>query len=283
MWFTVDVNSVFFSESRSFDSPKSTYVADIDGTSGFFPRRRDCKPEVLLNSETRDCNTRRPETSQLAEQRRMAHSARMPFCPDLPLTIVEEILLNLPGQQVINVCRLVCNDWKSVVDSTAYWRKRFRREGFKPLSIPSVPRDWQTSYFLCKKRRNLLKNPNANENFTGWTIVQNGGHKWAIENVMEPHPDETVTKCFVTSYGRCIKSQLINLEKEGYSPLFMDEVQPNIVLSDWYAPRWDCGSVYEICVELLNRRKKAVKFFQPEPVTFPQWNDQHWEQVIPIF
>lgn len=50
-----------------------------------------------------------------------------------------------------------------------------------------------------------------------------------------------------------------------------------------YAPRWDCGSVYEICVELLNRRKKAVKFFQPEPVTFPQWNDQHWEQVIPIF
>lgn len=84
-----------------------------------------------------------------------------PQCPDLPLTVVEEILLYLPGQQVICVCRLVCKEWKLVVDSTAFWRERCRREGFKPLSIPNVPRYWQAFYFLCKMRRNLLKNPNA--------------------------------------------------------------------------------------------------------------------------
>lgn len=50
-----------------------------------------------------------------------------------------------------------------------------------------------------------------------------------------------------------------------------------------YAPRWDCGSVYEVRVELLNHKKKAITFFQPEPVTLPQWNDQQWKQVSHIY
>ncbi|XP_060794030.1 F-box only protein 6-like isoform X2 [Neoarius graeffei] len=219
----------------------------------------------------------------LSKYKRMAYSACSPACPDLPLTVVEEILLYLPGQQVICVCRLVCKEWKLVVDSTAFWRERCRREGFKPLSIPNVPRYWQAFYFLCKMRRNLLKNPNADEKFTGWKILQNGGNQWAIENLFAPHPDDTVTKCFVTSYGRCIKSQLINLEKEGYRPAFMDKIQPDIVISDWYAARWDCGSVYEIRVELLDNKKKVIKFFEPEQVTIPQWNDQQWKQVTHTF
>lgn len=32
---------------------------------------------------------------------------------------------------------------------------------------------------------------------------------------------------------RCIKSQLIDLAKEGYSPSFMDNFQPDIKVSDW--------------------------------------------------
>lgn len=39
------------------------------------------------------------------------------------------------------------------------------------------------------------------EKFTGWEILQNGGDQWAIKNLFAPHPDDTVTKCFVTSYG----------------------------------------------------------------------------------
>ncbi|KAB5546387.1 hypothetical protein PHYPO_G00071460 [Pangasianodon hypophthalmus] len=222
-------------------------------------------------------------TSELSKLRRIVQSAWKPVCPDLPLTVVEEILLNLPGKQVICVCRLVCNAWKSVVDSTAFWRERCRREGLKPPITYKVPKDWQTFYVLCNKRRNLLKNPNANESFTGWKILENGGDRWIVDNVFAAHPDDTVTKCFVTSYGRCIKSQLINLEKEGYSPVFMDQIQPNIVISDWYAPRWDCGSVYEIRVELLNHRKKTIQFFQPEPVTFLQWNDQQWNWMTHTF
>ncbi|XP_027000288.1 F-box only protein 6-like isoform X2 [Tachysurus fulvidraco] len=205
-----------------------------------------------------------------------------PQWPTLPLAIIEEILLNLPGHQVICVCRLVCSEWKSVVDSNAFWRKRCRREGLKPLNIHKVPRHWQMFYFLCKMRRNLLKNPNA-DGFAGWKIEENGGDGWIKDCIFVPHPDETVTKCFVTSYEQCIKSQLINLEEEGYSPAIMDEIQPDIVISDWYAPRWDCGSEYQIQVELLNHRKRTVQSFESEPVFFPQWNDQKWEEMTYTF
>lgn len=46
-----------------------------------------------------------------------------------------------------------------------------------------------------------------------------------------------------------------------------------------YAPRWDCGSQYEICVELLNHSKGIVQTFAPDTITFEQWNDQNWNQV----
>ncbi|XP_066527844.1 F-box only protein 6-like isoform X1 [Hoplias malabaricus] len=205
-------------------------------------------------------------------------------CPALPDPVIEEILLNVPAQQVISVCRLVSREWKSVIDSTSFWKEKCRREGLKPRNPDKSSRDWKVFYWLYKKRRNLLKNPNAEENIkNGWEIIENGGDKWTIEGMFEPHPDETVTKCFVTSYFPCVKRQLINLVKEGYHPGLLDKIQPDIVISDWYAPREDCGSQYEICVELLNREKKVIKSFRPEPVTFPQWNDPQWNKVSHVF
>ncbi|XP_076840254.1 F-box only protein 6-like isoform X2 [Brachyhypopomus gauderio] len=201
----------------------------------------------------------------------------------LPVAVMEEILLHVPAQQVICVCRLVCREWMSIVDSASFWRERCRREGFKPRVADKKPKDWQAFYFLCKKRHNLLKNPSAKENLNGWLILKNGGDLWTVENMFAPHPDDTVTKCFVTSYDLCLKSQLIDLEKEGYNPAFLDDIQPDIIISDWYAPRWDCGSQYEICVDLLNQKKKIVKTFKPDIVTFPQWNDQQWKQMTHVF
>ncbi|XP_072553323.1 F-box only protein 6-like [Salminus brasiliensis] len=214
---------------------------------------------------------------------RMGQSASSPDCPGLPLAVIEEVLLNLPMQQVVCVCRLVCREWRLVVDSASFWKEKCRREGLKPRHADRSAREWQLFYWLCKRRRNLLKNPKAEENYRGWDIIENGGHKWNIEGMFTPHPDETVTKCFVTSYFACIKRQLINLEKEGYSPALLDEIQPDIIISDWYAPRWDCGSEYHICVELLNNKKKPIQTFQPELVTFPQWNDQQWNQMTHVF
>lgn len=40
-------------------------------------------------------------------------------------------------------------------------------------------------------------------------------------------------KCLSPLCRMCRKSQLIDLEKEGYNPKFMDEFQPDIKISDW--------------------------------------------------
>ncbi|KAJ8016754.1 hypothetical protein DPEC_G00010650 [Dallia pectoralis] len=201
----------------------------------------------------------------------------------LPLEVLEEMFLNVPPHQLVCVCRRVCRVWKEVVDSDSLWRERCRREGYQPCDGAKIPKDWRLFYFLCKKRRNLIKNPKADDGFNHWQRVKNGGDKWTIEGEGVPLPDSTVQKFYVTSYQACSKLQLINLEKEGYSPVFMDNFQPDIVISDWFAPRWDCGSKYEICVELLNDQKKSIVTFSPAPVIFEQWNDMTWKQMTHVF
>ncbi|XP_056589408.1 F-box only protein 44-like isoform X2 [Triplophysa dalaica] len=201
----------------------------------------------------------------------------------VPLAVVEEILLNLPAKDVVLICRLVCRDWKELVDSAAHWRARCRREGFELRDASRPPNDWRQFYFLSKKRRNLLKNPRAEEKFNRWKLVENGGDGWKIEENVKSLPNETIEKMFVTSYGMCLKEQLIDLKKEGYSPAFMDHLQPGIKISDWYAPRRDCGSFYRIRVELLDQKNKPIRTFEPDPVYFEQWNDQEWCQMTHVF
>ncbi|XP_055043310.2 F-box only protein 44-like isoform X3 [Misgurnus anguillicaudatus] len=204
-------------------------------------------------------------------------------CPGLNSAVVEEILLNLPAEDVVFKCRLVCREWKELVDSQSHWRERCRREGIEPPDASRPPADWCPFYFLTKKRRNLLKNPRAEDEFNGWKIVENGGDEWKIEENFADLPNDNNDKCFVTSFGLCLKQQLIHLKNEGYSPALMDHLQPDIKISDWYAPRWDCGCYYEICVELLDQEKKPISVFQPEKVFFEQWNDQQWCQMTHVF
>ncbi|XDV45750.1 hypothetical protein PO909_013789 [Leuciscus waleckii] len=202
--------------------------------------------------------------------------------PDVPLAVVEEILLNLPEHQVVRVCRLVCREWKELVDSAAHWRERCRREGIQPCDASRPPEDWRLFYFITKKQQNLLKNPSADDGLQGWKIVRSGGDRWVTEENNKPLLD-TVTRCFVTSYESCLKQQLIDLTKEGYSGAFMDQQQPHIKISDWYAQRCDCGCEYHICVELLDQKKKPIYTFEPEPVFFSQWNDTKWCEMTHVF
>ncbi|XP_037102227.1 F-box only protein 6-like [Syngnathus acus] len=201
----------------------------------------------------------------------------------VPLDVLEEIFLKLPPQQVVLICRLVCRQWRDVADSQSLWRERCRREGHRLLAASRVPRDWRLFYFLCKKKRNLLKNPRAEDQMRGWQISENGGDHWKVEGVLVAHPNESVKNNFVTSYGMCSKSQLIDLESEGYSASFMDRIQPHIRIADWYAPRWDCGCQYKIHVDLLNQRKKPIESFSPDEIYFQQWNDGKWKQITHLF
>lgn len=237
------------------------------------------KAEAMGTSQSSDIASRHGKVPCAGPPASLSQESVFP----VPLEILEEILLNLPPDQVVRVCRLVCRQWKEVADSESLWRERCRRERYRLRDAAKTPDDWRLFYFLCKKRRNLLKNPRAEHKMKNWKILENGGDGWKIEGVMVPHPNDTIQKNFVTSYGMCKKSQLIDLASEGYNPSFMDHFQPDIKISDWYAPRRDCGSEYEIHVELLNQRKKPVQTFQPETITFEQWNDPKWNQMTHVF
>uniref|UniRef100_A0A3P9N8N2 F-box only protein 6-like n=1 Tax=Poecilia reticulata TaxID=8081 RepID=A0A3P9N8N2_POERE len=157
----------------------------------------------------------------------------MPYLLRGMQNLCDEIFLNLPPQHVVCVCRLVCRQWKDVADSESFWRERCRREGYRlrdPSRVPS--NNWRLFYFLCKKRRNLIKNPRAEDEFQSWEILKNGGHKWTIEGSKVQHSNPAVQKNYVTSFDWCTKVQVIDLTKEGYSPSFMDKFQPPIRISD---------------------------------------------------
>uniref|UniRef100_A0A8C1D0U4 Uncharacterized protein n=1 Tax=Cyprinus carpio carpio TaxID=630221 RepID=A0A8C1D0U4_CYPCA len=213
----------------------------------------------------------------------------------VPLAVVEEILLNLPAHQVVQVCRLVCHEWKELVDSAAHWRERCRTEGLQPYDASRPPEDWRLFYFLSKFRRNLLKNPRAEDGLQAWEIVQNGadrwvternrneGDRWATERNRKLFPENTVTRCFVTYHSQCFKEQLIDLKKEGYSDAFMDQLRPRIKISDWYTPLSDYGSQYWLSVELLDQEKNPIRTYHPYKVFFQQGSDYPWCQITYVF
>ncbi|RXN16928.1 F-box only 44-like protein [Labeo rohita] len=182
--------------------------------------------------------------------------------------MVEEIFMNLPAHQVVQVCRLVCHEWKELVDSAAHWRKRCKRKEIQPYDASRVPEDWRLFYFQSKYRRNLLKNPKAD------------GDRWVTGEIGKPFPDNTVTRCFVAS---CLyqKEQLIDLKKEGYSDAFMDQLQPHIKISDWYTPVSNY-SQYKMYVELLDQEKKPISYHNPYKVILHR-NDYPWCQMTYVF
>jgi len=120
-----------------------------------------------------------------------------------------------------------------------------------------------------------------------WTVLQSGGNGWAVEVV--PHGSEPLpahlgeTSCFVTSYGRCHKQQLITLAEHGLTTKIMDEVQPHIEVSEWYARRFDCGILYGLKVSLLDQDNEVVQEFSESkgPELTPE--DYNWHQVSHTF
>ncbi|RXN10953.1 F-box only 6-like protein [Labeo rohita] len=322
--------------------------------------------ELLAKQESRDVNVPASQSSLAVD----ALSECSGQQSAIPLLMVEEILMYLPAHEVVQVCRLVCHEWKELVDSAAHWRERCKREEIQPYDASRVPEDWRLFYFQSKYRKNLLKNPKADDGLQEWEFEHNTGDRWVTGEIGKPFPDNTVTKCFVasrlrctksnllknpsaqgdsynkdytvsatimkfcvrlrctksnllknpsaqdglrgwkivpsggdcwvikenskpipdtvtryfvTSYGLCLKQQLIDLNEEGYSDSFMDEVQPHIKISDWCVPCNVCGSEYQICVELLDERKKTISTFQPEKVMFPFCSGEPWCQMTHVF
>ncbi|CAH1232993.1 FBXO6 [Branchiostoma lanceolatum] len=185
-----------------------------------------------------------------------------------PEEVLVLVLSFLPAKELVLTARLVCKDWKDTVDRPTIWRKKCLREGrFVARLMGPQPTDWRTFYFKNPYRRNLVKNPSGEEGMRHWEVLENGGQGWKVEKFVgcKAFPNPAVRGNFVTSYGWCARQQEIDLLAEGY------------------APRWDCGSQYELEVQLLDKDKKVVDTFSYGPAITPQWNDSQWKQAMHIF
>ncbi|MEE6485229.1 hypothetical protein FKM82_014218 [Ascaphus truei] len=202
----------------------------------------------------------------------------------LPGDALLDVLSLVPARDLIQRCQSVCSLWRDIIDSPTHWKKKCQLEGLVSKHSKRKPCDWKMFYLVSKLKRNLLKNPCAEEKFTFWRIDKSCGDGWKIDDLPgtfgQPFADEKAKKYFVTSYGSCKKSQLIVLKKEGYSNELMDVIQPDIVVRDWYAARHDCGCKYKVRVQLLSEDNIVLDEFFPKPTFIKQWSDAKWTQVL---
>ncbi|XP_078235194.1 uncharacterized protein LOC110073114 [Pogona vitticeps] len=206
---------------------------------------------------------------------------------DLPDDVLIDVLVWVPGRELVLTCRLVCSLWRDLVDLPSLWKRKSQKDGFFPQTAGKEVPDWKIYYILCTRKRNLIKNPCAEEGFNSWVKEVSGGDKWKIEELPGAHgrafPLPHVRKYFVTSYEPCMKNQLITLKAEGYGNQLMDEIRPDIVVKDWYAARFDCGCSYQLCVRLLSKDHLVIQEFLPEEIIIEQWSDAEWREISHTF
>uniref|UniRef100_F7BAM9 F-box protein 44 n=1 Tax=Macaca mulatta TaxID=9544 RepID=F7BAM9_MACMU len=189
--------------------------------------------------------------------------------------------------QLLLNCRLVCSLWRDLIDLVTLWKRKCLREGFITEDWDQPVADWKIFYFLRSLHRNLLHNPCAEEGFEFWSLDVNGGDEWKVEDLSRDQrkefPNDQVKKYFVTSYYTCLKSQVVDLKAEGYWEELMDTTRPDIEVKDWFAARPDCGSKYQLCVQLLSSAHAPLGTFQPDPATIQQKSDAKWREVSHTF
>ncbi|KAF7209027.1 F-box only protein 2 [Nothobranchius furzeri] len=134
--------------------------------------------------------------------------------------------------------------------------------------------------------RNLLKNPNGDEQLDSWELVENGGNGWKVEDMPgdcgHDFCNNEVTKYFATSFDLCLKRQVVDLTVEGYTPDELD-AGPAVMVEDWYCSRTDCGCTYQITICLLDENQEVIEEFKPELQTVDPEEDCSWKQVSHMF
>ncbi|KAM9242861.1 F-box only protein 44 isoform 4-T5 [Dugong dugon] len=201
---------------------------------------------------------------------------------ELPENILLELFIHVPARQLLLRCRLVCSLWRDLIDLVTLWKRKCLREGFITEDWDQPVADWKIFYFLRSLHRNLLHNPCAEEGFEFWSLDVNGGDEWKVEDLsgdQKEFPNSQVKKYFVTSYYTCLKSQVVDLKAEGYWEELMDTTRPDIEVKGWFAARPDCGSKYQLCVQLLSSAHTPLGTFQPDPAMIQQKSLPHILQL----
>ena len=205
---------------------------------------------------------------------------------DLPDELQEHVFRFLDLKTLLN-CRQTCKKICETLSSDRVWRNILcRKIGLKNLALCGVTANvhlkWQWSFLLAKHGllgKNLLKSA---ELLSSWNVLSSGGDGWTVEcppHGADPLPEEAgVSSCFATSFHSCSKQQVIDLWKCGFAPGFLDELQPKIIYGEWYAGRFDCGCVYELKLELINKDHKRIMIEECRE-TIQQWEGSAWNKI----
>ena len=135
--------------------------------------------------------------------------------------LLARILSYVPDLDVIRVCRLVCTNWRDLIDSNEVWI--FKSRSLSRVVPNQVLRCLQplptnlyreVVFYDPYSIRNLIKNPNGEEGAAFWIFEKSGGNGWVVESppvYADPLidiPEVTGNSCFATSYYMCSKYQL---------------------------------------------------------------------------
>ncbi|KAM4651326.1 F-box only protein 2 isoform 3-T4 [Discoglossus pictus] len=172
-----------------------------------------------------------------------------------PEVVLARILAEIPAEDLILVCRLVCNHWKVIVDGADVWKIKCQHEGFIDEERETDPDNWKNFYFLIKRRKNLIKNHSGEVDLEFWQDLQCGGDGWKVEDLPGDNgrdfPIEGVRKYFSTSFE--------------------------------YAARSDAGCLYELCVQLLSDNHDVITEYKSDIITIPQFSDANWNSISHTF
>lgn len=209
----------------------------------------------------------------------------------LPEQLVECILSFVPAECLVRDCPFVCEQFRRIVDSNAFWKMKCERDGkvIPSFQLDPLPKRYYRMIYLENPYgRNLLRNSQGDcreGEFAHWEVTTEMGDGWRVESFpvgADSLPLESQS-CFATSFGPCIKEQVIDLVREGVACEILDTFKPPIEISEWYATRIDCGGVYHLMVELIDIAHDQVAIFDTGEITTPQWMGRRWKQVKHTF
>jgi hypothetical protein len=240
----------------------------------------------------------------------------------LPVIVLEKIFENLSGNDLIQNAILVCKQWQSLIDNESFWLRKCLIENKlndKQATILHNSDIYKAKYiyFSNLMNKNLLKNPCGDEKFQFWhstesiqvnfenaepklvkgiirdykeNIIKPNERTWKIEtehNGSEALFDinSNILKNFATSYYWAGKMQLIQFDDCFID--FIDKfIESNLGLkleiSENYAARFDCGSLYKLNVYLINENYEIIDSFKFQD-EMPQWSDAKWMSAHHLF
>ncbi|KAL8211978.1 UNVERIFIED_CONTAM: hypothetical protein K2H54_032524 [Gekko kuhli] len=146
----------------------------------------------------------------------------------LPQELLVLILSWVPGRDLVTRGRLVCRQWRDLIDGPTLWKLRGGRDPSQREALEAAmeaarrcPRmEWARVGILQPFGRNLVRNPRGE--------------------------------------GSCRRTLLVDLVKEGLWEDLLDTLQPDIFVSEWWGTDGKRRRALDLYVVLLAADKKSV-------------------------